>query len=804
MIPKLYDAAETAFTTEGLGRLTDAISCTVEEERNGKYELEMEYPVNGIHFSEIAHSCFIYAKPSDSGDPQPFSIYSISKPINGRCTIRGEHISYRLINIPVVPCSATSPADALLTLKNNAVEPCPFTFWTDKTSSGTFTVKEPASLRSRLAGSEGSILDSFGGGEYEWDGMTVKLHANRGANRGVTLRYGKNITDLKQEENIQNTFTGVMPYWKKEETDGTNTVVMLTERVVYSANAGNFPYNRTKIIDCSSVFENQPAEIQLRNYANRYVQASGVGVPEVNITVKFLPLWQTEEYKNVANLEHVNLCDTVTVVFEKLGISATSKVVRTKYDVLRERYNEIELGDAKRSLSTTIRSDIDAAREEAKHEIDSTASFLREEMEEAIGQIVQGDDGYIVFSYNANNQRTQILAMDNMDISQAQKILLINHEGIGGFSNGISDPTGYNLAITTDGKVIAESITAGTIKSALLIGNVLKVGGSGTNGTGSIQIYDNTGTGGVGDTLIGKWDRNGLDVKSGTIRGTTIHLGGSGNGDGVLHVKDSTGNTDVITMGRTGITVHAGTIQGPTIIAGGTYDGEIQVQDASGNPIGSWDKTGIKIYKGTIQGPKIVLGGADNTNGILQVKDASDTDIITMGQSGILVKKGTIQGPTIIAGGANNANGVIYVKDADGTNIVTMNNSGASIIGSIESRNPNGSINGYSYQSYISIKSSVLKGGVMNVQSGAPISSGSCGEISFSAIIFDGDSYRKGIILNPTYALEIKASKLLVTVGSGTSAVVYTGKNKTITYTSGNSTRKMTFYRGILTSDESA
>ena len=491
MIPKLYDAAETAFTTEGLGRLTDAISCTVEEERNGKYELEMEYPVNGIHFSEIAHSCFIYAKPSDSGDPQPFSIYSISKPINGKCTIRGEHISYRLINIPVVPCSATSPADALLTLKNNAVEPCPFTFWTDKTSSGTFTVKEPASLRSRLAGSEGSILDSFGGGEYEWDGMTVKLHANRGANRGVTLRYGKNITDLKQEENIQNTFTGVMPYWKKEETGGTNTVVMLTERVVYSANAGNFPYNRTKIMDCSAVFENQPTEVQLRRYATRYVQASGVGVPEVNITVKFLPLWQTEEYKDVANLEHVNLCDTVTVEFEKLGISATSKVVRTKYDVLRERYNEIELGDAKRSLSTTIRSDIDAAREEAKQEIDSTASFLREEMEEAIGQIVQGDDGYIVFSYNANNQRTQILAMDNMDISQAQEILLINHEGIGGFSNGISDPTGYNLAITTDGKVIAESITAGTIKSALLLGNVLTVGGSGVGGSGAIIPSDN-------------------------------------------------------------------------------------------------------------------------------------------------------------------------------------------------------------------------------------------------------------------------------------------------------------------------
>ena len=53
MKPILYAASETAFTTNGLGILRDAIDATVEEALNGIFELEMLYPVTGIHFSDI-------------------------------------------------------------------------------------------------------------------------------------------------------------------------------------------------------------------------------------------------------------------------------------------------------------------------------------------------------------------------------------------------------------------------------------------------------------------------------------------------------------------------------------------------------------------------------------------------------------------------------------------------------------------------------------------------------------------------------------------------------------------------------
>ena len=64
MIPILFAENSTVFTSNGIGRLSDAISCVVREERNGQYELEMVYPESGAHFSEIAIRGIIVAKPS--------------------------------------------------------------------------------------------------------------------------------------------------------------------------------------------------------------------------------------------------------------------------------------------------------------------------------------------------------------------------------------------------------------------------------------------------------------------------------------------------------------------------------------------------------------------------------------------------------------------------------------------------------------------------------------------------------------------------------------------------------------------
>ena len=471
MIPILYPPGETSFSGNGLGRLSEAISCTAEEERNGKYELEMQYPVSGAHFSDIKNSCIIWAKPADAYQEQPFRVYKVSKPLGGKIKIQAEHISYQLSHVPVSMFTASSAPEALLGLKSHAAEACPFEFWTDKTTTASFKVSQPSSIRSMLGGVRGSILDAYGG-EYEFDRYTVKLHAERGMDRGVTLRYGKNITDINQEENIQNTITGVYPFYRSTGASGVEDVVELPEKVLHSANAANFPYQRTVPLDLSSDFgETAPTEQQLRDRANAYMTENKVGVPAVSIKVSFIPLWQTEEYKDVANLERVRLCDTVSVEFPQLEISAKAKVVRTKYNVLAERYEEVELGDAKSNLGATIRGAIDEVAEISTEDIRDAKSELRKAIEHATDLITGGLGGYVVFSRNADGEPEEILIMDKPDVEQAVNIIRLNKNGIGFSTNGIAGP--YANAWTIDGKLVADFITTGTLTAVLIKAGIL-------------------------------------------------------------------------------------------------------------------------------------------------------------------------------------------------------------------------------------------------------------------------------------------------------------------------------------------
>ena len=172
MIPILYEATESSFTSNGLGRLSDAITCKVVEERNGVYELEMTYPVDGVHYGDISENRIILAQPHDGGLTEPFQIYKITKPLNGVVTINAEHISYRLNSMVCMPFSSGTLREALVDIKNNSVEANPFTFTTDIESTVDFNLNTPNNIRSLLCGQSGSILDVYGGGDYEfrrWD-----------------------------------------------------------------------------------------------------------------------------------------------------------------------------------------------------------------------------------------------------------------------------------------------------------------------------------------------------------------------------------------------------------------------------------------------------------------------------------------------------------------------------------------------------------------------------------------------------------------------------------------------------------
>ena len=468
MKPILFDKSATTFTSNGLGRL-DFISCKVTEERNGIFELEAEIAESALHSSQLEMNSIICAPYYPGGSLQAFRVAQITKPISGKYKIYAQHLSYQLTLIPVMPFSVTAAANACQTTLNKfvseAVENCPFTFTTDVTTVSSYRQTVPASIRSRMGGVEGSVIDQFGG-EWEYDNYNVYLKNHRGVTTPtVTLRYGKNITDLEQEQNIESTITGIVPYWT--DSEGGETVT-LPEKSIDSAYAGNYPFKRTTSYDFSSSFEEKPTESQLRTKAQAYVNSSGIGIPVVSIKVSFIDLAQTEEYKDVASLQNVKLCDVINVEFEKYGISTTAKVVKTVYDVLADRYESIEVGSVRTGLTTTI-SDTNAANistmefkfgqasAETDAKIDDAIQDFptRQEVQQDIDNAtawITATGGVIRALKNSDDEWTDLLCCSATATASTGNVLRLNVNGIGFSSTGWNGP--FTQAWTLDGRLV--------------------------------------------------------------------------------------------------------------------------------------------------------------------------------------------------------------------------------------------------------------------------------------------------------------------------------------------------------------
>lgn len=455
MKPVLFAPTATEFTTNGLGKLSDAASCTVKETRNGAFELTLKYPIEGIHYAEIQQRSIILAKPNPVDLAQPFRVYRISKPINGLVTVYAYHISYDLTGIPVSPYSAASVQAALAGFSTNAVAANPFTFWSDMTSSGDFTVKSPASVRSLLP----TMLEVYGG-EYKYDKYTVRLYQQRGVNRGVTIRYGKNLTDLKQDENCSNVYTGVYAYYS-----GGNGIVETSPKVTPAP--GTYDYTRVLPLDLTAEFKEAPTAEALRAAAQEYINSHNIGVPDVSLNVSFVQLEQTQEYKDLALLERVELCDTVTVIFERLGVNATAQVTSTVYNVLIDAYDSVTIGNVRKNVAMTI---AEQAQEIAKGP-DLTA--LQAAVIEATELITGNQGGYVVIhSSTGGKTPDEILIMDQPDIESAVQVWRWNKSGLGYSSSGYNGP--YGLAMTIDGKINADFIITGGMDAARITAGILQ------------------------------------------------------------------------------------------------------------------------------------------------------------------------------------------------------------------------------------------------------------------------------------------------------------------------------------------
>lgn len=459
MIPVIFGANENSFTSEGLGRLRNVISGSVHEKLNGLYELTASIPIEDAE--TVVESYFLYAKPSDRDNGQPFRIYRIVKSANGKkAQIYARHKLYDATGIPVAPFTAVGVVPALNGLLSNAMESNPFGVWTDiANTTSIYSQSVPLSLRQCLGGVSGSLLDQFGG-EYEWDVNTIKLHAHRGEDTGVYIQYKKNLTAFEIDRNNEAAaYTGCLAYYKSDQTVVTGSVQKIS-------NPEDFPMQKIYILDCTQDFNDTvPTVEDLNAKAVSYMTANNFGIPyKDNLKVSFAPLWKTEEYKAVASLERIGLGDYVHVVYKEYDL--LMQVIETDYDFVNERYNSIVLGTKKASLSSKV---ADIARSSSTGIIEHTVSMMQGAIDHAADVLAGGTGGCIVIGRNANGQPNEIYIMDSPDMGTAVNVLRMNYAGIAFSQTGINGT--YTTAWTIDSNFYADFITAG-----ILNGNLIQAG----------------------------------------------------------------------------------------------------------------------------------------------------------------------------------------------------------------------------------------------------------------------------------------------------------------------------------------
>lgn len=589
MIPILYKQDAKA----KIGWLAEASDCQCTEERNGVFELEFQYPMLGRYAADLVIDRYVKAKPNASAANQFFHIRKVSKPINGMFTVSCEHISYALSGYPVPTVSASGNAqvaiNAILTAaKNQLGKDTGFSVATTDITLSSSIALTNVSARAALGGVSGSVLDVYGG-EYEFDNHTIKLHKARGKDRGVRIAYGRNMTELKCDIDMDSAYTGIYGYVKNDKVD------LHSYKAVTNSSGINA---KTLIRDFSSDFSGGDGEITqsgLDSAVSAYAAANDINSPTVSMTVSFVDLSQSPEYASFSALESVDLCDTVQIYHKDLNINIKAKVIKTVYDVLRERYTSIDLGSPRANFADIIKQTVNETKA-LRGQLVSAKSDLTAAYEKAIADataaITGNSGGYVRLNPSQNPQ--EILIMDTPDISTAKNIWRFNLSGFGHSSGGYSGP--YRTAVTQDGHIVADFIDTGILNANIIRAGIMQS----ANGefsfnleTGHIEASDINITGGDINLDGGQLSVLNNDGYKADFSGGMVELyqgAGTGTGTGTKYLS--------LYNSLLGGKWYA-TIASPSYTLGGVSSGGFRIGTSTGNvsATSSWNTDFALISK---------------------------------------------------------------------------------------------------------------------------------------------------------------------------------------------------------------
>jgi len=349
MTPVLWEKDERGFRFHGLGSLPSWLELKVVENHD-EYYLEGTLPVGAYNVDNLAIERIITAAPAPGKKMQPFRIRKLNKTMNDRAVhVLAHHVSYELVDsISKPPGIATKSGQTALEALIEQGHMVPqnngrFAVYSDITTADSVQVywNDPRNTRASIGG-EGGVADLFGA-EIEWDGYVVNM-THRGRDTDKVIRYGRNLSDMAYDTDVEGIVTGLYGYWR---ASGSNAYTDATYPDPMTVPAG-YQYNRIQPVDLSSELE--PASGSLTPSAADMQAALAAHADLLNadlktsITVTAIP----------ADLQDLYLYDTVTVIHPGYDIRQRARIVETVFDPIRERYTSLAIGERVPDITDSI------------------------------------------------------------------------------------------------------------------------------------------------------------------------------------------------------------------------------------------------------------------------------------------------------------------------------------------------------------------------------------------------------------------------------------------------------------------
>lgn len=421
--------------------------------------------------------------------------------------------------------------------------------------SNNYINRSSESLSNTLECLKGKLVETHGGylrTRLEGGKRYLDYVTDYGGINSQTIRFGENILDLSKYIDAASVITALIPIGASVEVANPDGTIDNRRVDITSINGGSdYIYDAHAVqkygwITGTHEWEDVTLPENLVRKARAYLEDC-ISLPvTIELTAVDLSLVDVD-------VDALKVGYWTEIVSEPHGVKGTYLLTKKTVYLTDPERDTVVLGGKLASFTgSSVKKQMDMSLR-VQQVAESASREINAKVENATQLITGGLGGYIVIGRAEDGHPEEILIMDAPTKEAAKNVIRLNRNGIGFSTSGYNGV--YRNAWTIDGNLVADFVTTGSMLADRIRGGTLEVGGKGLGKDGQITLKDKDGG------ILAVMDRNGMDIRKGSIVGSTIVLGGRGNVQGNMTVNAADGGV-VCSIGGAGLYAIRGTVGG--------------------------------------------------------------------------------------------------------------------------------------------------------------------------------------------------------------------------------------------------